>query len=547
MSASAPGRNFIKLPPNGMAVALRAQFVNGISVFLWGPPGVAKSSIAKQVATALGVAFVDERLSQKEPTDLMGLPYLVTQGGVQGVKWSPPFVLPRDVDVTLFHDCEAIEHTIEFYNPRGKNGIHYCTTPEVDVRAVGSNSAVAQVCIVAEDGTVTPIGDRVRLLAPVRSEFDDDEQDDDTPTVVEGPDEKGRIILRTPRLDRVAVALYRLGEDGALTNEMVAGRIRIQARGKSRGILALEEFNSAAQAVQTASYSLVLDRYVGEYHVPKGWTIVAMGNREEDRGITFEMASPISNRFDHLEMDSDPGVFFPDWQQWAIAVRLHPQVVAYISAFKEDLFRFDPNSESKSFPTPRSWEMVSKILYSAEHLTSAVERAKIVGAIGAGVGFKFLQFRKIAADLPKNEDVLSGAVKKIKYRTDIPSEPEGDSAHAEAERAALRALRESGERPGVALQYALATALCFELRNRFVPIVKKHGAAFNKSPEFQIWAKAADTFLDFIMDPDNFQKEVAIMAVRAAIQTYRMPFDTRNVTRMREFAAKHKAALVWQQ
>lgn len=62
-----------------------------LSVMLWGPPGVGKSSIVAQVAEANGLDFVDVRLSQLAPTDLRGLP--VPDNGLS--KWFPPEFLPQ--------------------------------------------------------------------------------------------------------------------------------------------------------------------------------------------------------------------------------------------------------------------------------------------------------------------------------------------------------------------------------------------------------------------------------------------------------------------
>lgn len=45
-----------------------------ISVMLWGPPGVGKSSIVKQIAQKLKIDLIDVRLPQLEPPDLRGIP-----------------------------------------------------------------------------------------------------------------------------------------------------------------------------------------------------------------------------------------------------------------------------------------------------------------------------------------------------------------------------------------------------------------------------------------------------------------------------------------
>ncbi|MEW5838385.1 MAG: AAA family ATPase [Pseudomonadota bacterium] len=59
-------------------------------VMLWGAPGVGKSALVAQAAAACGVAMIDLRLSQLEPSDLRGMPFL--QAG--RVEWAIPSMLP---------------------------------------------------------------------------------------------------------------------------------------------------------------------------------------------------------------------------------------------------------------------------------------------------------------------------------------------------------------------------------------------------------------------------------------------------------------------
>ena len=119
----------------------------------------------------------------------------------------------------------------------------------------------------------------------------------------------------------------------------------------STAILFLDELNSAAPATQAAAYQLILNRRVGTYVLPKGVSIVAAGNRETDKGVTYRMPAPLANRFLHLELRVD----FEDWHQWAVSNRIHEQVVGYVGFAKQDLYDFDPKSSSRSFATPRSW------------------------------------------------------------------------------------------------------------------------------------------------------------------------------------------------
>ncbi len=71
-----------------------------LSVMIWGPPGIGKSSIVAQTAEAKGLDFIDLRLSQLAPTDLRGLP--VAENGLS--RWYPPEFLPRAGRGVLFLD-----------------------------------------------------------------------------------------------------------------------------------------------------------------------------------------------------------------------------------------------------------------------------------------------------------------------------------------------------------------------------------------------------------------------------------------------------------
>ena len=145
----------------------------------------------------------------------------------------------------------------------------------------------------------------------------------------------------------------------AKENNMVwAAPAELPTDEKSTSIIFLDELNSAAPAVQAAAYQLILNRRVGQYYLPKGVAIVAAGNRDVDRGVTYRMPAPLANRFVHIELRVD----YDDWMEWATNEHIHADVVGYITFAKQDLYDFDPRGSSRSFATPRSWSFVSQLL-----------------------------------------------------------------------------------------------------------------------------------------------------------------------------------------
>ncbi len=75
-----------------------------VPLFLWGPPGIGKSSIVRQIAEERGIGFIDLRLSLLDPTDLRGIPFF--DAAEKKALWAPPAFLPdgREEEGILFLD-----------------------------------------------------------------------------------------------------------------------------------------------------------------------------------------------------------------------------------------------------------------------------------------------------------------------------------------------------------------------------------------------------------------------------------------------------------
>jgi hypothetical protein len=258
-----------------LTLTISALVEQKVPTFLWGAPGIGKSSIVKQIADEKAIGFIDLRLSLMDPTDLKGIPFYDKESHT--ALWAPPAFLPS----------------------------------------------------------------------------------------------------------------------------------------KGEGILFLDELNSAPPSVQASAYQLILDRKVGEYTLPDGWAIVAAGNREGDRGVTYRMPAPLANRFVHFEMEVD----VDDWRLWAYKKELDSRIISYISYKSEHLFTFDAKSENKSFATPRSWEYVNSILKSG--LNESLVLNAISGAVGKEVAVGFLSFAKVMSRLPDISSILSSGEGDYPQEVDV--------------------------------------------------------------------------------------------------------------------------------
>ena len=85
-----------------LSQSITAMVAAKIPSFIWGPPGIGKSSIVKQIAASNGYAFIDLRLALMDPTDLKGIPFY--DKDEHQALWAPPSFLPKEGKGILFLD-----------------------------------------------------------------------------------------------------------------------------------------------------------------------------------------------------------------------------------------------------------------------------------------------------------------------------------------------------------------------------------------------------------------------------------------------------------
>jgi hypothetical protein len=253
-------------------------------------------------------------------------------------------------------------------------------------------------------------------------------------------------------------------------------------------VLFLDELNSAPPAVQAAGYQLILNRRVGKYRLPDNVVIVAAGNRESDKGVTYRMPMPLANRFIHVEVRAD----FNSWQNWAVKAGIHQDVVGFLSFSKDSLYDFNAKSSSRAFATPRSWVFVSELLQDMDCDTDTLSNL-VAGTIGEGLAIKFMAHRKVAAKMPNPTDILEGKVTTLSVKE-------------------------------ISAMYSLTTSMCYELRE-----AAKNGV------DSKTFHKMAQNFFAFMME--NFETELGVMGAKIALKTFKLPIEP---SQLKNFDAVHK-------
>lgn len=179
-----------------------------------------------------------------------------------------------------------------------------------------------------------------------------------------------------------------------------------------RGIIFLDEVNSASQATQASAYQLILDRRLGKYVLPKEWRIIAAGNRVTDRAIVNQMATPLRNRFTHIEVESNA----QDWARWAMTSEICDEVLGFIRFRPEMLNEFAPRpaspqetarmnavKDARAFASERSWHALSDEFKVG--VPKEIELDIYEGNVGTVAATEFMAYLTNARNMP-NLDVI---------------------------------------------------------------------------------------------------------------------------------------------
>ena len=166
------------------------------------------------------------------------------------------------------------------------------------------------------------------------------------------------------------------------------------------GLLYLDELSHAMPSVQAALLQLTLERSLGEYTLPPDWSIVASGNRAQDKAGTNRVISSLLNRFIHLELQHS----LEDWCSWAINANIAPEVIAFLRFRPTLMFQFDPTINQRAAATPRSWQFVSEVLRVTP---PSLLHQVCAGCVGDGPASEFISFLKMYQQLPDVDAVLA--------------------------------------------------------------------------------------------------------------------------------------------
>lgn len=176
-------------------------------------------------------------------------------------------------------------------------------------------------------------------------------------------------------------------------------------------LICLDELTSADEAVQAASYQLILDRQVGQHKLLDNVVLVACGNKATDGAIAGKLGTALQSRVITVEV----AVHHKSWMAWASKVGINQMILDYLAWKPNFLHDFDPNVDQLTFPCPRTWEKLSNIMNLEGSYTDDVHTLAL-GTIGK-VAAEFKAFVAYYAKLPDIKKILADPSK-----ADLPTE-----------------------------------------------------------------------------------------------------------------------------
>jgi len=184
--------------------------------------------------------------------------------------------------------------------------------------------------------------------------------------------------------------------------DVATGKTSKKAVGQYAGwLVLLDEFNSAPLAVQAAAYKVVLDRMVGMHEMHPRCAVITAGNLSTDKAIVNRVGTAMQSRLVWLEIE----VCAKAWGVWADENDIDHRVKSFIK-FKPDLLhRFNPNHDEHTFPCPRTWEFMSKIVSSWEDIVVG-KLPLLAGTVGESAAREFFAYTKIYRKIPTIKEII---------------------------------------------------------------------------------------------------------------------------------------------
>ena len=171
-------------------------------------------------------------------------------------------------------------------------------------------------------------------------------------------------------------------------------------------VLFLDEITTAPPTIQALAYQITLNRMIGSTPLPEDCVVICAGNRITDRGVAYQMPSPLANRLFHLTVKEDVST----WRNWAISRGVDPRIVSFLTLRPEYLHKMQPTTSGEAWPSPRSWAACNRVLSS--NLNAMHQGVGIASLVGTAAAREFIKHCDgYDKSVRRIDDIMNGLAK----------------------------------------------------------------------------------------------------------------------------------------
>jgi hypothetical protein len=174
-----------------------------------------------------------------------------------------------------------------------------------------------------------------------------------------------------------------------------------------RGILFLDEYGQGEPDVKRASAELLLNRRLGPWSLPEGWSVVAASNRDKDRSGVTKSFDFVINRRAEIEIVPD----LDAWTEWANTSKVMPLTIAFANNNPHIVFNGEVPEKQGPWCTPRSLVMADRLLQrmsqDGDLADNPVANSLVSGIVGGAAAAQYFAFVRLEQEMPKFETICA--------------------------------------------------------------------------------------------------------------------------------------------
>jgi len=174
---------------------------------------------------------------------------------------------------------------------------------------------------------------------------------------------------------------------------------KILSKKNAAGVLFLDEFMQAPQAMQKTCADTFLNGQIADSRLSRKVAVIAASNERHDKCGVIELLEHVKNRMGHCVLLPPSARQWVDWAKSKDVLnedgsikksRIDPRILMFIASCPDQLYQPVGNRKEDAFPTPRSWALTSDLINDVDHEREKTFFLRLVASrVGSGPAAKF--------------------------------------------------------------------------------------------------------------------------------------------------------------